>query len=454
MKIQADLLDEYVTGIRKPFEEALARLVNIPTVSADPMRSRDIARGTQLASRMLQDVGFTTEIVPTSGQPVVFGRLVQDSKYPTVTIYNHIDVQPADPTEWDTDPFQLVVKGDRYFGRGATDDKGPALSALSAIIFALEKKVPINFKVIWEFEEEIGSPNFEDFIKARRSQLKTDSIIIGDGAWVGPDQPALPMGLRGMMAFEISLETASQDSHSGLAGGVARNPLGELASIITDCYDARSGHVNIPGFYDHVDSPTPHETKNFMESGFSIKQFMKDLGLNSVRTMDMADALNRLWAWPTFEVHGFTGGYSGAGVKTVIPAKATVKISTRLVPSQQPNVVFELIRSYITAKYPDAKVKLIATLDPFSMTPKGPYTEAAMNAIQDTFGKKPALVREGGSVGALLTIKKYLDVPVQMLCLSLPEQGWHAPNEFFDWTQASGGIKMYARYFSAISSFG
>lgn len=452
MNINSDELNQYVSGIRVNFEQALEQLVNIPTVSADPALAGDIRRGADKAMQLLTDAGFQSETVPTAGHPVVFGRLTQDPKFPTVTVYNHIDVQPADRSEWSTDPFKLTIKHDRYYGRGATDDKGPALSALMAVVFAREHKIPLNFQFVWEFEEEIGSPHFEDFMKTKHKELATDSIVIGDGVWVAPGKPALPTGLRGMMAFEVSLQTAGRDVHSGLVGGVARNPLGELAQIVSECYDAASGQVHIPGFYDHVQPPTAEETQNFLNSGFSVKQFIADHELSSVRTSDTAEVLMRIMAQPTFEVHGFSGGYTGPGVKTVIPGRAKVKISTRLVPNQQPKPVFELIKKFITSKHPDADVTLVATLDPYLGQLKGKHMDAAVGAIEAAFGNKPALVREGGSVGALLTIKKYLNVPILMLPLSLPEQGWHAPGEFYDWGQASGGIKMYAHYFAAIAA--
>jgi acetylornithine deacetylase/succinyl-diaminopimelate desuccinylase-like protein len=451
MKIDAEQLNKYVNGVRPDFEQALTELVGIPTVGADPAHASDTKRGADLAVQLLTDAGFTAEAVDTPGHPVVFGRLIQNPKYPTVTIYNHLDVQPADPAEWQTQPFKLTIKGDRYYGRGATDDKGPALTALMAVVFAHEHKLPINFHIIWELEEEMGSPSFEHFVKTKQKQLATDSIIVADTVWIASGKPAVPLGLRGLMAFEISLRTAKIDVHSGSAGGVARNPLGELAQIITECYDAASGHVNIPGFYDAVQPPTSDELDNFLASGFNVKQFMADHELESLRTSDPTQVLSHIMAEPTFEVHGLSGGYTGPGVKTIVPAAATAKISTRLVPNQNPRQIFDLIKGFITKRHPDVKIELKATLDPFLMPQGGRYAEAAATAIEAAFGIRPAFVREGGSIGAVLTMAQHLNVPISLLGLSLPEHAYHAPNEFYDWGQAAGGIKMFAYYFAAIA---
>jgi acetylornithine deacetylase/succinyl-diaminopimelate desuccinylase-like protein len=446
-----DQLDDYVEHVRPDFEKALSQLVAVPTVSADPAHQAGIKRGADLAVRLLTDAGFEARAVPTPGNPVVFGRLVQDPKWPTVSIYNHLDVQPAERSEWAADPFALQIDGARYFGRGASDDKGPALTALMAVVFARAQKLPLNFQFIWELEEEIGSPHFEHFVKGNRAQLATDSIIVADTIWIAAGKPAVPVGLRGMAAFSVSLSTGTRDVHSGATGGAARNPLGELAAIITECYNPETGRVLVPGFYDQVQAPTEAELADFLASGFNVKQFMTDHGLTSLRTSDAAAVLKRIWAEPTFEVHGISGGYAGPGVKTIIPPEASAKISCRLVPHQVPAEIFELIRKFIATRHPDAVVELEAILDPWLSSRSGPYARAADTAFQASFGTRPAFVREGGSIGAVLTLEKYLKVPICMLSLGLPAHNAHAPAESFDWGQASGGIKLFAHYFDTIA---
>jgi acetylornithine deacetylase/succinyl-diaminopimelate desuccinylase-like protein len=445
-------IDQYVISSREQFEADLARMVAVPTVSASPKHHPDILRGARLAVRLLKDAGFEARVTPTQGNPVVIGSLIVEDSYPTVTLYNHLDVQPADASEWQTDPFHLEIQGDRYIGRGATDDKGPALTVLAAIRYAVSRKIPLNFKVIWEFEEEIGSTHFAEFVAAHMEELATDSVVVSDTIWTAAGKPAIPMGLRGLVTFEVSLRTGQKDTHSGLAGGAARNPLGELAQMISECYDAQSGHVLIPGFYDGVTPATEAELKAYMGSGFSVAQFIIDHELKSLRTHEPKSVLSRIMAEPTFEVHGIVGGYIGPGVKTVVPPAATVKLSARLVPGQNPHHIFRLISNFITSRHPDMEVSLEASAAAYLADTHGGYADAARIATQFAFGVQPTFVREGGSIGAVLTMHEQMHVPVMLLGLSLPEHGYHAPDEYFDWGQAAGGIKLFAKYFAGIAA--
>ncbi len=446
-------LDGYVDAVRTGFEERLAALVEAPSVSSEPERQPDIIRCGELAAEYLREVGADAELTPTAGNPVVFGSLVTDPKNPTVTIYNHLDVQPADPSEWHKAPFTFHREGDRYEGRGTTDDKGPALTALMAVRYAVEHGIPLNFKFIWELEEEIGSPNFESFVRQNRARLATDSVLVSDTIWISRKQPAIPYGLRGLQAFLFKLQTHNKDVHSGLVGGAARNPLGELAEVISKCYDAKTGKVKIPGFYDDVVPATKKEIASFVNSGFTTKGFRKAHELKSIRPnlTSEADVLKALMAMPTFEVHGLTGGYSGPGVKTVVPYHGEFKISTRLVPNQRPAKIARLIRDFVKQINPDVRVEAIQALEPFLGDFSGPYADAASAAMKFAFGKEPAFTREGGSIGAVVTMQKLLKAPITFLGLSLPEHGYHAKNENYDWQQASGGVKMFVRYFDEIS---
>src|ERR1051325_6426000 len=341
-------LDGYVRGVRGEFENKLAALVETPSISSDPDRLQDIRRCGDLAAQYLRDLGAKAESVPTPGNPVVMGSIVNDQKYPTVTIYNHLDVQPADPSEWNKAPFTFHKVGDRYEGRGTTDDKGPGLTAMLAARYAIENGVPLNIKFIWELEEEIGSPNFEHFIRKNRDRLKTDSVLVSDTIWIARGRPAVPYGLRGLQAFLFSLETHAKDVHSGLVGGVARNPIGELCQVVADCYDAQTGRVKIPGFYDEVKAATKDEIASFVNSGFSTRGYKKAHELKTIRPhlKTDADVLRGFMAEPTFEVHGLVGGYSGPGIRTIVPHRAGVKISTLLVPNQSRDKIARLIRDF------------------------------------------------------------------------------------------------------------
>ena len=446
-----DRLDSYISDSRGEFENKLAEIVEVPTISMDPERIGDIQRGAQVARQYLESIGAKAEIVETPGNPVVFGRIESDPSHPTVTVYNHIDVQPADPEEWHKAPFTFFKQDDRYEGRGTTDDKGPALSAMMAAQYAAQNEVPLNINFIWELEEEIGSPNFEHFIKNNASRLKTDSVLVSDTIWISRKRPAIPYGLRGAMMLTMTLETGAKDVHSGLTGGAARNPIGELCKAISECYDAETGRVKIKGFYDDVRRATKRELQSFLDSGFTSQKFRVAHELKKLRFDDPTRVLKAIMAEPTFEVHGITGGYQGPGVKTIVPYRGQAKISCRLVPDQDPKKVFKLIRDFVKERNPDINTEFISALEPYIGEFDGPYAEAASEAMKYAFGRKPAFTREGGSIGAVVTMKNYLKAPIVFLGLSLPEHGYHAKNENFDWGMASGGMKMFVRYFDEIS---
>ena len=444
-------INTYVASAKADFEARLKEWVEIPSISAEPERRPDIERGADAAVALLRSFGAEAKKISTPGNPVVIGKFVSSANRRTVTVYNHLDVQPANEPQWARPPFMFHKDGDRYSGRGTTDDKGPALTALFGARYAAEQGTPVNIQFIWEFEEEIGSPNFESFMKQNVSQLATDSIAVSDTIWIARGKPAVAYGLRGLAPIRLVLETGTKDVHSGLVGGAARNPIGELCQVIAECYDARTGKVRIPGFYDDVAKTSKVELASFLASGFSVKKFKAAHELKKIRSEDPADVLKRIWGLPTFEVHGMVGGYTGPGVKTAVAPKAEAKISMRLVPNQDPDHIFKLVKAFIKQRNPDVQVLPESFLRPFLGPHQGPFADAARDAMKTAFGKDPAFVREGGSIGAVVTMQKYLKAPIVFLGLSLPEHGYHAPNENFDWEQASGGMRMFARYFENIA---
>jgi len=449
-------------ALRGDFEDKLAALVEIPTVSLDPARRGDIDRCADLASEYLRAAGARVDRVETAGNPIVVGRFLRDPAFPTVTVYNHLDVQPADSADWRTPPFRFTRDGDRYVGRGATDDKGPALTALFGAKLALDDGVRANIQFLWELEEEVGSPNFEAGLRAAiagdpaagRAPLATDSVVVSDTIWIAAGKPAIPYGLRGLMGFSVRLQTGAKDVHSGTTGGAARNPVAELAAVISECFDARTGRVKIPGFYDDVRKVTSAEKKSFARLGFSAKTFKAAHELSSLRFKDDGRLMEAIMAQPTFEVHGIVGGYTGPGIKTIVPHAAEAKLSTRLVPDQRAETVFKLVKAFIRKRCPDAEVTFEKALAPYIADIGGPYNAAAARAVKDAFGKEPSFTREGGSIGAVLTLRQHLKAPVLFLGLSLPEHGYHAVNENYDWGQASGGMEMFYRYFHNIADMG
>jgi acetylornithine deacetylase/succinyl-diaminopimelate desuccinylase-like protein len=399
-------------------------------------------------------MGAEARIVETEGHPVVSGGWTAGTHYPTVTIYNHLDVQPAQEPQWKQQPFAFRNEGGVYRGRGATDDKGPALTALLAARYAIQEGTPINIRLLWELEEEIGSPNFAAALRDRRAIPQPDSVVVSDTIWIAKDRPAMPYGLRGLAGARLTLRTGTNDAHSGVTGGAARNPLAELCEVAQACVDARTGRVKIPGFYDEVVPPTNAEIRQFLASGFNVRRFKKVHGFTAMRAATAEDVLRRIWASPTFEVHGLAGGYTGPGIKTVVPAQGELKISMRLVPNQKPEKMFALLKRFVKKQNPLVQVEPEGMLQPFRGVFGGPYADAIRRSVRAGFGKEPAFIREGGSIGAVATMQRRWKVPILFLGLSLPEHGYHAPNEYFDWGQASGGMRAFAAYFDEVAKIG
>ncbi|GMV15952.1 MAG: peptidase [Polyangiaceae bacterium] len=443
-------LDRFVSRARPEFESELRRLVEIPTISMAPEHKADILRGAEAAAKAVVQRGGTAEVLETRGNPVVIGRFTSDPKHPTVTIYNHLDVQPAEREEWKREPFRMSIEGDRYYARGATDDKGPALSVLFAAAHARDSGLPVNIQFLWELEEEIGSPNFDGFLKKHAKSLRSDVVVVSDTVWLAPGKPAISSGLRGLQGATLRLETGTQDVHSGLTGGAARNPMVELANVIAALQDGGTGKVQIKGFYDDVVKPSKAELASFAASGFSVSRFKKVYGLKSLRASDPLEVMQAIWSRPTLEVHGIAGGYQGPGIKTVVPPFAEAKVSLRLVPNQTPAKALALLTREVKRLNPDVVVTGQSALAPFRGETTGPLAAAAAQALRFGFRKKPVFVREGGSIGAVVTMQRHLSCPIQFVGLSLPDHGYHAPNEYFDWGQASGGMKTFAKYFELV----
>ena len=444
-------LRSFVKESRQRFEDLLGQMVEVPSVSMDSSHAGDMRRMADLARQYLAGMNAKVQVVETGGYPIVSGGWLAGAKYPTVTIYNHLDVQPAQEPEWKQAPFAFKNENGLYRGRGATDDKGPALTAMFAARYAIEQGWPLNIRFLWELEEEIGSPHFAAGLKSRNAIPRPDSVVVSDTIWIAKGRPAVPYGLRGLLGARLILRTGEKDAHSGVTGGAARNPLAELMEVANTCVDAKTGKVKIPGFYDEVVEPTINEIKNFLRSGFEVRRFKEAYGFRSLRVQDPTEVMRRIWASPTFEVHGLSGGYHGQGVKTVVPGHAELKISMRLVPSQVPERVFALLKKHVAKVNPDVKVEREGMLHPFKGDFAGPYVDCVKRAVRAGFGNDPAFVREGGSIGAVVTMQKTWKVPILFIGLSLPEHGYHAPNEYYDWGQASGGMKTFAHYFSGLA---
>jgi acetylornithine deacetylase/succinyl-diaminopimelate desuccinylase-like protein len=450
--LSLDALRAFADRHRTAFESELRTLVEIPSVSSDPERKGDILRCAEAAADLFRRHGGEAQILETEGNPLILGRFHTDPRFPTLTVYNHMDVQPANEPEWTAEPFQMGIQGDTYLGRGTTDDKGPALSAFFGALAAREAGVPLNVHFLWELEEEIGSPSFRGGLERHRALLDTDAIVVSDTVWITRGRPSTPAGLRGLKGFRLTLETARHDLHSGVVGGAARNPLAELMTAVSDMVDGPTGRIKIPHFYKEVAKPSRKELKEWAQSGFEVATFKKDHDLLTLRTEDPLKIMKRIWGRPTMEVHGVVGGYTGPGIKSSVPPRAEVKMSCRLVPDMDEAATLDRIRKFLAKRHPDVVVHEEHGLAPFKGHVTGPYAQAVKDAYQFAFGAPCCFTREGGSIGAVKTMEDLLGCPVFFLGLSLPSHGYHAPNENYDWEQASGGMAAFAHYFQTVSA--
>jgi acetylornithine deacetylase/succinyl-diaminopimelate desuccinylase-like protein len=447
-------LRAYAERMRPTYERWLRRLVEIPSVSSDPAHQADVSRVARLAVALVTSAGGRARLVPTGGHPLVLGEMNAGPSFPTVALYNHLDVQPAERRDgWRTDPFRLVKRDGRYFGRGTTDDKGPAIAALFGAAAARAAGVPVNVRLFWELEEEIGSPHLERALRRLGRRAAPDAVIVSDTAWLTRRRPTATAGLRGWQGFRFRLETAESDVHSGVAGGAARNPIGELMELMCTIHDPRTGRVQVPGFYDDVAPLTARERADLRRSGFRVAVFKKDNRLGRLRSERPLEVMERIWALPTFEVHGVDGGYPGPGLKSVVPARAEVKASCRLVPHQRPERVAKLISAFARRHNPDVVVEVEKGGSPPCRTETtGPLATALKRAMAFAFGREPAFVRDSGTIGAVNAMQKIWGCPVGFLDLSLPDHGYHAPNENFEWRQAARGMAAFARLLEEIAA--
>ena len=453
MAITNKQIDEIIEKERKEFLADYKKIVESPSISSHAEHKKDILETVKIASEYLQKAGAKVTVYQTKGNPVVFGHFHYADNAPTVAIYNHLDVQPAAKGKdgWTREPFTFEEHKGRFYSRGTTDDKGPAMTAFWAAKIARELKLPINIEFIWELEEEIGSRNFMEFLEKAKHDIKADSILVSDTIWIDAGKPSVTMGLRGGLMFLLRLKTGEKDVHSGLTGGAARNPIAELCDIISKCFNAKTGEITIPGFDKTWTHPSNETKEEFMRSGFSVENFKKAHKLTLLRYSDPQEVMARIWAMPTFEVHGIVGGYQDAGVKTIIPPAAEAKLSLRLLPGQSCHEIFDLVKVYIKKLNPDVEIVLDATLEPYQSPRESPLRTKIKKALEFAFGTTPAEVREGGSIGAVVSMDKVLKKPILFMGLSLPSDSYHGPDESFAWEQIHGGVKAFVKYFELLT---
>ncbi|MFZ5496624.1 MAG: M20/M25/M40 family metallo-hydrolase [Verrucomicrobiota bacterium] len=443
--------------------EKLKEYVRHASVSADPQFKAGMAGAQQFVSGLLKDMGFAVEAVPTALHPVIVAKRGTNPAWPHVIIYGHYDVQPPDPLDkWQTPPFEPVVKGERMYGRGTADNKGPLMAHFAAVARLLEKNpnLPLQLTFVVEGEEEIGSKNFKTFLLANKEKLRGDFVFLSDTAIPNPDQMVVTVGLRGLLAFEVELTGPSCDLHSGLHGGVLMNPLQALAELCASLHTP-DGRVNIPGFYDVVAGPEPWEREQLAKLGLKEKDYAAFLGIREFHTPPGYSPFEAIRFLPTLEFNGFSGGYQGEGTKTVIPSKAKAKVTCRLVPHQTPESMRRVIFDAIRARCPKGVTMTITEQHhaaPYvaippdrSNTPKDQSPvlargfRALERAVSETWGRPPLFLREGGSVGLIADLKEVLGIDAVMPGLFLPEDNLHAPNESFHLGVMKKGIAMSER---------
>ncbi|MBX2977130.1 MAG: dipeptidase [Ignavibacteriaceae bacterium] len=449
-------MEQVIAYINKNYDsyvEQLKQFLTIKSISTLPENKADMKKCAEFVSDKLKEAGLSkVQIFKTEGHPIVYGEWLGAPGKPTILVYGHYDVQPVDPIDlWDSPPFEPVIKDGKIFARGATDDKGQLFVHIKSVeaYFKSVGSLPINIKFLIEGEEEIGSPHLEPFIKANKDLLKCDTVLVSDTSLFAPGQPTLTYGLRGLSYLEVEVTGPNRDLHSGSYGGAVANPVNVLASMISKLHD-KNGKITIPGFYDSVLPLTKNERENFKKLKFSEKKYAADLQVAELSGEKGFSTLERTWARPTLDCNGIFGGFTGKGAKTIIPSKATAKISMRLVPNQEPKKASKLFESYFKKLAPKSvKVKVTDLHGGYPvLTPLNhKATVAASKAMESAFGKKTVFMREGGSIPVIATFDKVLKAPTVLMGLGLNSENLHSPNEHFNLKHFHLGIKSSAFFF-------
>lgn len=449
----------YLNQNKPRFLEELFGWLRIPSVSADPKFNEDVFEAAEYVKKRFEEAGATNcELIPTDGFPVVYGEKIIDPKKPTVLVYGHYDVQPADPYDlWQSPPFEPQVRNEKIFARGACDDKGQVYMHVKAFELMMKtNQLPCNVKFMIEGEEEIGSKHLDDFLRQYKDKLKADVVLVSDTSMIANDCPSITIGLRGLSYMEVEVIGPNRDLHSGTYGGAVANPIQVLARMITSMKDANN-HIAIPGFYDDVVEYTKEQRAEMAKRPFDLEAYKKELGIDDVEGEAGYSTVERATIRPTLECNGLWGGYIGAGAKTVLPSKANAKISLRLVANQQSQKMTELFTKHFLSIAPKS-VK--AKVTPLSggegvITPTDSIAYAAANkAMEKTFGKKPIPTMEGGSIPVVAAFEKILGLKSALLGFGLDTDALHSPNEnfgLFNFYKGIETIPYFYEYFTEMS---
>jgi len=450
---------EAIKYFDKNYEKILSELIDfiaIPSVSTDPDRKDDVLKAAKFIANKLSNIGMeNVQIFPTLRHPIIYAdHLHAGSTQPTVLIYGHYDVQPEDPIElWNTPPFEPTIVGDTLIARGASDMKGQIFACAAAIQSIKQTgELPINIKFILEGEEEIGSPNLVSFLKEHKDLLRSDFALNTDAGMPRKDLPSITYGLRGLAYFEVRVFGPDHDLHSGSYGGVVHNPAQVLAELISKMHDTE-GKVTLPGFYDHVLALSEEERAALSRYMVNDEEYCLQTGAPALWGEKGFLPMERIGNRPTLEVNGFLSGFIGSGSKTIIPAKAMAKISTRLVPNQKPELIYEQLVSFMRTHAPDTvrwEVDQLSTGSPSISDINMPASKALHKAFIETWGVEPAYKREGGSVPVVADMQQILGIDSVLTGFGLPDDRIHSPNEKLDLPTWHKGIHALIRFFDNV----
>lgn len=448
-------LATYLESHRQRHLDELFALLRIPSVSTDPALKGEVARAADFVADALRAAGFDVEVHATPGHPVVIARSAPVPDAPTVLIYGHYDVQPAEPLEeWTTPPFEPTVVDGDIRARGATDDKGQVFAHIKGAeaVRAVEGRLPLNVAFVVEGEEEIGSPNLRAVLERNAASLAADVVIVSDGAMLAPGVPTITYGLKGLAYLEVRVRTAGHDLHSGAYGGGVPNPVLVLCDMLAAL--KRDGRITVPGFYDDVVELTTDERERMAAAPFDASGFRDDTGVRSTDGEPGYSLVERLWARPTLDVNGIWGGFQGEGAKTVIPAVAGAKVSCRLVPDQEPEKIGRLLAEHLRSLAPafaEVEVRVLHGGRPAVTSLDSPTVGLVAEALRDTFDREPVFARTGGTIPVIADFQDILGAEVVLVGMGLENDRAHAPNEKFRVDGYLDGIAMSANLLRSLA---
>jgi acetylornithine deacetylase/succinyl-diaminopimelate desuccinylase-like protein len=446
------MVKEYIKTNKDRFLNELFEWLRIPSVSADSRHKEDVRKAAEFLKNKFAQAGVDkVEICETKGHPIVYAEKIIDPSKPTVLVYGHYDVQPADPLNlWDSPPFEPVIKNDKIYARGACDDKGQVYMHVKAFeIMMKHNLLPCNVKFMVEGEEEVGSDNLGAFVKENKSKLKADIILISDTALISLDHPSITTGLRGLSYMEVEVTGPNRDLHSGVYGGAVANPINILCKMIASLHD-ENNRVTIPGFYDKVAELSASERESLNKAPFDLGNYKKELGIEEVLGEKGYTTLERTGVRPTLDVNGIWGGYTGEGAKTVLPSKASAKISMRLVPNQKSSEITELFTKHFQSIAPNyAKVKITAHHggEPAVTPTQSSAFKAASSAFMEVWGKTPIPTRDGGSIPIVALFKRELGLDTVLMGFGLDSDAIHSPNEHYGVQNFTLGIETIVAFY-------